>query len=689
MRRDDAKDVVIVNIQNFPAGMVLLFENMQCGTFCKKDGAFLPSCYATNANATASLHDMLVYAPLNAMCDSAWHPWSAGSAGSETIFHTYLGRGFDTYFVGPFGLDSYLDPHTQLLKQEPIESIARMYGITHFLGSKDDAFDCERDSDYDARCLAKIGAVLDEPRSDKPKFIWVNLVGCEEIPRVCIGLTGCKQWTRCVTLLSQTGTTDRPIALPVSCDDDPRNDGTLSASIEGCRRAAALEDSAKDQTARTPHDRDIAIRTLHDMAYAKLSELDAAICKVFARECVGVRCVLSTHSIGLREHGCCEHMPWQSCSRSFICLSPCEAHHTCLPHSILYLHTLLALRPTRKKHCDDCVLTLGASPSWLTAAGGDVHAKLYFLRATAHIRNREYAVHVWHSAREPFTCNVWSARGFGDLREKLHVLVFDLSSDPNESKNIAHEEWCATELAALLFAQMKAAAQTYEFRSSPLVTPHDVAIHVIRATPCVMWTPKPPVRDAAAQTAVPTLIQALQAELLLERFASFRHSLDNHHSGATFLVPLKNGPCLVLSRAYRDVELGAFADARVAVYDIGGASIGIGRNDDGHVIIADHKLLRNTSRWFCHFGGTSCIIQTSIVTPDALEPSAAGHGVASPVPSDASSGSFTSQVLVATSTTRTRRSRHGLSVRRTQSFTKTPRAMNAKSYEYQAFQRRA
>lgn len=607
------KDILVINIQNFPSGMIHVFQQMECmSKFCK-DGCFL-RCYSTNANKNSAFYDLIMDAPLNSMCDDTWHTWSHQHIANHTIFHSFRQKGYDTYFCGVFGLDSDLDPHKRLFKEKSASTIMEMYGISHFLATKDDAFSCEFDMDYDVQCLKKVHELINGPETTKPKFIWVNLIGCEVIPKVSVGKVKIPKMN-CVGLQATAADNKRISTLPLACNDDPRKKGSLSNGVEGCKAIVAFEDRMKDQEVDEEYSK-IVTTQLYDIVSSYFSRINMFLKRLVDHDVFERVCVLSSHVIGLREHGVCENAPWESCSKSFIAIThQPELKENEDPLSIMYMHSLLNVDMFhRDKRTFHVGLTLAYSPSSLVMVDDKFGSKIFFIRSVFALRSRNYSMHVWFSLQdsEALFKHDLTKHDRCSFFEKFHVLVFDLTTDANEMNNLVAGDFQNSELCGTLFGKLITSLCVFNFSNSSFVlSESDISICKTRLVPCHRSHLEKDnlTRTVSTQTTCHSLCDALEYHISVNIFKQVKPVLLDFEGSISLFIHLKDGhPLFIVNKYYTSEELLLFADNSFHVIDVCGVKIELGKDMDDNIVLNDsYKLLSRTSRKFKHIGGESVV----------------------------------------------------------------------------------
>ena len=622
------KDIVIINIQNFPSGMIAVFENLETVKFCKKRGVFYRYAYNTNANASAAFHDMIMDAPFNSLCDNVWYPWSKNSTASRSIFHMFRQQGFETYFFGAFGLEKDLDPHSNLLRNQSIETILESYGITHFMSHYDSAFSCHYDPKHDEKCLNSALQLLDTT-STNPRFVWINLLGCSNIAHTCTGSLCDIPRVPYFTIKQHSDALENN-SLVKSCEDDPRLETSASFEIEACRRDVMLEDALKRQCLHDS-DRNKTLQSFRYLVFTYFLSIDKLLHKIAILD-NQYFALFSTHAIGMREHGVCEHLPWETCNRSFMTLFPFSANNVdspvCVQSCIYYIlnsmgmNTAYLHRPTLIDTSG--ALILGFSPSWLCKANIipriEAHTfRVFFIRGVFFLHSRLYAVNVWFSLHDSegmghFRNPIFKVTNMKDLNTISNVYVYDLTCDIDEMSNIALYEWFESDTASLLFGLLQSTSKAYDYEIlhgdfDVNISIDNTRVHYLQ-TIVNKETPKIFTNTIGTQTDASSILVSIQPLIPTIYFPQIKAMLSSQHGSVTVLIPTKDIEVLVLTRAFTSKELVLYADNEIEVRDTFSNIFVPLKTPDDNIIIGKHKLIMRHEKCVNHFGGRSILYET-------------------------------------------------------------------------------
>lgn len=606
------KDIVVINIQNFPSGLIQYFQNLKCMKKFANHGSTFNKCYNTNSNASSAFHDVIVDSPFNSLCDHAWHPWCNDVSHTPTLFHYFKDKGYDTYLAGVFGIEKSLDPHETLRKEKSVSKVLQTFGISHFLGDKDDFFACEIDYDFDVKCLDRVLNVLNTNVSAAPKFIWINLLGCHCIPKICMGSVSTPK-TRCVSY--DNNLSSRVIstaALPRSCDDEPRSNECQSHSIEGCRASIEFEDMLKGQSMLDAETTKIMIAKLYDIANDYFELVSASLEKVIDNETFSKVCVLSTHTIGLREHGSCEMLPWESCSRSFIACFPAnKAYNMLHTYNTSLLHKLLDVNMcNRNNDVEDIGMTIQCSPSQLVMHSDKMDSNLFFLRAS-HIRHsRHYSLHVWFSMRT--SDGIFDADKFDAFVDQYDILAYDLTTDSDELKNMNSGDFTSSELGKYLINFLKISLKKLKFRCIPSYDYAKVNLKNTKLVSChTPFHEEKKLIDASTQTVAQSFYEACRMSLSASLFIALKHHIVNILQTVTVIADTNTNTIFIIPRCYSKIELHIFAKHNHNLIDIEDHTLYFTKNEE-EILVNNFLFNIKHETYVTHLEGESVIYEACL-----------------------------------------------------------------------------
>ena len=519
--------VLLINVHGgFPSALIgrSLTELESFSHLCR-DAVTYERMYPTNVCAAPALHDTVMDAPLASLTDNVRHSWGRQRQATRTIFHLFRQQGYDTRLYGAYGLDARLDARANMKVGVDERQALHAHGVD-VCATADTAFADDhapaRDADTLRRLLDDIEAANDTGDGGRPRLSMVNLLGCQDVERFCVGGKFDADAALLPTL-SFDATDDKLDQRQLSksvLEDDPRR-APGRTPVDALRRLVLLHDSLHGIVGEKPCD-DATVSAnviaLHRHCWRVLQRIDDALLRVVqALHRKGLYkhtniYLYSDHAVGLYEHGVTCETPWESCLRCFLVrksdaiaadtrvVEPISLSE--LPSIIFSVCKIPAVWHVTRAPASRGCLPLGAAASRAARAAvppetSAVDLQTFFVRMLARHHDRHYSVIAWFSLsdlaggeakvarlaadgnaeRQADFANPLRKHSLAELRRRGHALqIYEHESDPHELDNLAGDaEWLENDVSRQLKQQLDRALAHHRLESIRFVVPAQVA----------------------------------------------------------------------------------------------------------------------------------------------------------------------------------------------------------------------
>ena len=581
----ETASVLIINVHGgFPSSMIQkAFQQLPNLRDLSAHSDLHTRAYVTNIVEEASLHDLIMDAPLGSMIDNVWHEWGQVRRPSRTLFHIFQQQGFRTELFGAFGLDRRLDPHTNMCNfPNSCQKRLQYFGIDTF-ESQDAAFACGLAVERDEDVFRSACSFLESINPALPSMCMINLLGCKDVHKLrfsTVTTENSRVPSVPVDVISErshsVGLTGVVCVDPklhsANVADNPRSEMSASAGVVALKRTAMLYDWLRDER---PHEKSgtHGVRVASEMSrfsWESLLQLDKCIGQLLTTLKTSGRItttriyVTSDHPISLFQHGQVDHTPWDACLRSFLLVhQPGQVGGRILDHPYTLAHL-----PTRIMN--DCgiyadwhvhasstsALTVGLAPSSLCSAFIEppidvFEFSAFFMRLATCRAGRIYSMIAWFCIKDLFEASnvefetlsraerahvcaatrAWENPVMKSHLSKQIVQVYDLTIDPSEEHNLVNPEWIEGNAASALYAELCAAIIQCGYNSLQMnfppnvheMTPDHITFsHLQNPQQHKSQRPLPRVRSIATQTEGGLEVREVQSPQATSRTVSTR-----------------------------------------------------------------------------------------------------------------------------------------------------------------------
>jgi len=588
---DDKTNILLINVHGgFPSSMTSkAFTQLSAFSELKQVSDLYSRAYPSNACASASLHDIIMDAPLGSMTDSVWNDWCHVRRPTRTLFHIFKQNGYKTALYGAFGLDKKLDPHVNM-HTYPVElhRALSLHGIDQFQ-SQDAAFSCRFAYAEDKEIIQHYC----DNMTTECSFTMLNLLGCKDIHKC--NVLPVQESTVVVPTMNVSDLNHSTFSIeqqqeyffhkdsrrvPESViSDNPRDEGSTASKIIALKRSTMMYDCLHGTCNNQLNEYSEAfVHELQRFAWECLVSLNAGLEKIIStlkekKIYDKTRLYLfSDNPVSLFEHGVFNEAPWDACLRSFLLVhsprqlsgkiveTPYSLAH--ISHKIMNDANLFADWHVNFK--ESHTLTIGICPSWLSHAYLTPRLNVFtfqtfYIRCLVNRYGRLYAIVIWFSLSDLLRASNVNVDSYDpeelsdlckntsdwynpilifDLGYFKQVQIYDLTTDVLELENLAdNPEFLQTTIACSLKTEMNKSIEAHGYSKLKIIfpdrlldfSPDDVTFNSVQLHDCARKRFKRQKSDATANKSTQTDYKS-QHELLktiLSHDSHLLHMLQN------------------------------------------------------------------------------------------------------------------------------------------------------------------